>query len=108
MTAEDEANVREWLERTFPDVGGKLLRAETCLYTSTPDAHFLIDIHPKRPNIALASPCSGHGFKFSPAIGEALADLSMYRKTEHDLHLFRVDRFVEPLDGQSAQTAAGD
>ena len=65
MTAEDEANVRQWLERTFPDVGGKLLRAETCMYTSTPDAHFLIDIHPKRPNIVLASPCSGHGFKFS-------------------------------------------
>ena len=98
MTAEDEANVREWLERTFPDVGGKLLRAETCLYTNTPDAHFLIDIHPKRPNIVLASPCSGHGFKFSPAIGEALADLSMYRKSEHDLELFRVDRFVAPLN----------
>ena len=90
----DEANVRDWLARTFPDVGGKLLRAETCLYTHTPDAHFLIDIHPKRPNIVLASPCSGHGFKFAPAIGEALADLSMHRKTEHDLHLFRIDRLV--------------
>ncbi len=114
MTPEDEANVREWLERTFPDVGGKLLRAETCLYTSTPDAHFLIDIHPKRPNIVLASPCSGHGFKFSPAIGEALADLSMHRETKHDLGLFRVDRFVERLNdeaeqsGQSVQSAAGD
>ncbi len=111
LTEGDEANMREWLERTFPDVGGELLRAETCLYTHTPDAHFLIDIHPKRPNIVLASPCSGHGFKFAPAIGEALADLSMYRKTEHDLRLFRVDRFVKPLSEQSeqpAQTAAGD
>ena len=99
LTEADEANVREWLERTFPDVGGKLLRAETCMYTNTPDAHFLIDIHPKRPNIVLASPCSGHGFKFSPAIGEALADLSMYRQTEHDLDLFRIDRFVEQRVG---------
>ena len=99
LTEADEANVREWLERTFPDVGGKLLRAETCMYTNTPDAHFLIDIHPKRPNIVLASPCSGHGFKFSPAIGEALADLSMYRQTEHNLELFRIDRFVEQRVG---------
>ena len=95
LTAQDEANVRDWLERTFPDVGGKLLRAETCLYTNTPDAHFLIDIHPKRPNIVLASPCSGHGFKFSPAIGEALADLSTNRQTNHDLHLFQINRFVQ-------------
>ncbi len=108
LTAEDEANVRQWLERTFPDVGGKLLRAETCLYTNTPDAHFLIDIHPKRSNIVLASACSGHGFKFSPAIGEALADLSMHGQTEHDLELFRIDRFVSPLDRESASTAAGD
>ncbi|MYA02494.1 MAG: N-methyl-L-tryptophan oxidase [Chloroflexi bacterium] len=105
LTERDESNVRYWLERTFPDVGGKLLRAETCLYTHTPDAHFLLDIHPKRPNIVVASPCSGHGFKFAPAIGEALADLSMHRKTEHDLELFRIDRFVEPL---GAQTAAAD
>ena len=92
----DEANVRTWLSRTFPDVGGRLLRAETCLYTNTPDAHFLIDVHPKRPNIVLASPCSGHGFKFSPAIGEALADLSMHGETGHDLGLFKVDRFMDP------------
>ncbi len=98
ITEADESNVRDWLSRTFPDVGGELLRAETCLYTNTPDAHFLIDIHPKRPNIVLASPCSGHGFKFSPAIGEALADLSMHRETAHDLSLFSIDRFIEPLD----------
>lgn len=111
ITETDERRIRDFLEHTFPDASGTLLRAESCLYTSTPDAHFLIDIHPKRPNIVLASPCSGHGFKFSPAIGEALADLSMQRETRHDLDLFRVDRFVERLNdaaGQSAQTAAGD
>ena len=110
----DEANVRRWLERTFPDVGGRMLRAETCLYTNTPDAHFLIDIHPKRPNIVLASACSGHGFKFSPAIGEALADLSMLRETEHDLGLFSVERFMDPnavltpAVKPSAQVPVGD
>ena len=73
-----------------------MLRAEACLYTRTPDAHFLLDLHPKRPNIAIASPCSGHGFKFAPAIGEALADLSLEGRTRHDLHLFTIDRLVPP------------
>ena len=113
ITEADEHMVREFLGHTFPEAAGTLLRAEACLYTHTPDHHFLIDIHPKRSNIALASPCSGHGFKFSPAIGEALADLSMYRQTRHDLGLFRIDRFVEPLarserPSPSAQSAAGD
>ncbi len=109
ITETDERIIREFLAQTFPDAAGTLLRAETCLYTHTPDHHFLIDIHPKRPNIVLASPCSGHGFKFAPAIGEALADLSMYRKTRHDLGLFRLDRFVQPLDrsAQSAPSATG-
>ena len=111
VNADDEANVRDWLERTFPDVCGRMLRAETCLYTNTPDAHFIIDIHPKRPNIVLSSSCSGHGFKFAPAIGEALAELSIDRQSQHDLELFRIDRFVEPLTRQAVQTApsaAGD
>ncbi len=102
ITETDERRIRDFLEHTFPNASGTLLRAESCLYTHTPDHHFLIDIHPKRPNIVVASPCSGHGFKFAPAIGEALADLSMHRRTEHNLDLFRVDRFVAPL------TAAGD
>ena len=105
ITDADEANIRQWLSGTFPDAAGELLRAETCLYTNTPDHHFLIDLHPKRPNIVLASPCSGHGFKFSPAIGEALADLSVDRQTRHDLHLFTVDRFMEPAG--AGQSAAG-
>ncbi len=111
VNAADEANVRDWLERTFPDVGGPMLRAETCLYTNTPDAHFIIDIHPKRPNIVLSSSCSGHGFKFAPAIGEALADLSIDRESSHDLSLFRIDRFVPSVAQRgehSAQPAAGD
>lgn len=109
VNAADEANMRSWLERTFPDVGGRMLRAETCLYTNTPDAHFLIDLHPKRPNIALASACSGHGFKFSPAIGEALSDLSIDRRSEHDLDLFHVDRYIERTEAQRTESsAAGD
>ena len=95
MHAEDEAHVREWLAGTMPGAAGELLKAETCLYTNTPDAHFLIDLHPKRSNIVLACPCSGHGFKFAPAIGEAIAELSTARQSRHDLSLFGIGRLLE-------------
>ena len=99
----DEATIRAWLGDTLPDASGQILRAETCLYTNTPDAHFLLDLHPKRPNIVAACPCSGHGFKFAPAIGEAIADLAIDRRSRHDLHLFRFERLL----GADAASAAG-
>ena len=99
----DEATIRAWLGDTLPDASGQILRAETCLYTNTPDAHFLLDLHPKRPNIVAACPCSGHGFKFAPAIGEAIADLAIDRRSRHDLHLFRFERLL----GADVASAAG-
>jgi len=56
---------------------GPLAAAKTCFYTMTPDHDFIIDRHPGAPNIIVASPCSGHGFKFAPVIGEILADLAI-------------------------------
>ncbi len=64
-----------------------------CLFTNTPDEHFIIDRHPDHPNVVLASPCSGHGYKFCPVIGEILADLATTGDTGHDISLFRLDRF---------------
>ena len=49
---------------------------ETCLYTVAPDEHFLVDFLPGRSDVIVASPCSGHGFKFSCLIGRVLADLA--------------------------------
>ena len=69
------------------------LRAETCLYTATPDSRFVIDRHPDSDRIIVASPCSGHGFKHSPAIGEALADLTLTGKSRLDLTPFSLARF---------------
>ena len=88
--------------RQFHGVAG-LHRAQACLYTNTPDAHFLLDRHPKRPGIILVSPCSGHGFKFSPAIGEAIADLVTGRTPAVDLRLFRADRLVPPKPAASPE-----
>jgi sarcosine oxidase len=64
------------------------------LYTTTPDAGFVIDTHPKYPAIILASPCSGHGFKHSAAIGEAIAEIIIDSTSTLDLSRFRIARFV--------------
>jgi sarcosine oxidase len=91
---EDEAMIRERLATTVPRLAGRLLHAETCLYTMTPDEHFIIDTHPRHAQVALIAGLSGHGFKFAVVLGEVLADLSMRGKSRFDLRLFALDRFV--------------
>ena len=61
----------------MPAAAGRVIEEVTCLYTTTPDHNFIIDLLPGFPNVAIASPCSGHGFKFAPAIGERLAGLAI-------------------------------
>lgn len=80
ITAEDEDAIRVALRQHLPAANGKLVAAKTCLYTTTADRHFLIDRVPGYPQIIFASPCSGHGFKFAPVIGEILADLVLTNK----------------------------
>lgn len=65
------------LGRYLPEAAGSVLMTVTCLYTMTPDAHFVVDRHPRWAQVALACGFSGHGFKFAPVIGEALADLAL-------------------------------
>ena len=77
----------------LPRVSGRCLRAVTCLYTVTPDSQFIIDRLPGAGRVIVASPCSGHGFKHSPAIGEALADLALEGRSHLDLTPFRLARF---------------
>ena len=94
VSADDEALIRAAVRRPHP--GGRTARsrpAKTCLYTMTPDRDFLIDRLPGAPNIIVASPCSGHGFKFAPVIGEILADLATEGGTGHDISRFRFGRF---------------
>lgn len=88
------AAVRALLERYLPDANGDLLATSVCLYTNTPDEHFILGAHPGHPAVLIASPCSGHGFKFSSAIGEAIADLVVDGKCRFDLRPFRVGRFT--------------
>jgi sarcosine oxidase len=82
------------MESRIPAVG-PVREGTTCLYTNTPSGDFLLDRHPGDPRVMLASPCSGHGFKFSPAIGELLADLVEDRKPRFDLSPFGLDRLMQ-------------
>jgi len=86
--------LRQVADRYMPALGGRHRRAAVCLYTMAPDGHFLLGPHPEHANVIVASPCSGHGFKFSPAIGEALAALALGETPRCDLSLFAVERFA--------------
>lgn len=77
----------------LPSVGS-VRDGTTCLYTNTPSGDFLLDRHPQDSRVILASPCSGHGFKFCPAIGEVLADLAEGRTPRFDLSPFSLDRLT--------------
>ncbi len=75
LRPEDESQIRRRLAAALPDLAGRLLRAETCLYTMTPDEHFMLGANPDHPAVVLAAGFSGHGFKFAPVIAELLAGL---------------------------------
>jgi sarcosine oxidase len=99
VTAEEAADMYHRL--TVPRLKGlrdKQLRAEVCLYTLTTDEHFVIDFHPDSERVAIASPCSGHGFKHSAAVGETLTQLALDGKSEFDISSFSLARLVDIND----------
>jgi sarcosine oxidase len=83
------------LSRRLPGLSSRCVRAARCLYTVTPDANFVIDEHPELDGVLLVSPCSGHGFKHSAGIGEAIAQRVTTGASDVDLSPFRLDRFAE-------------
>lgn len=93
-----EGEVRTFYEQLvaprFPDLSGRCIKAVSCLYTVTPDSGFVIDTHPEYPSVIVASPCSGHGFKHSAAIGEALAEIVVDGTSALDLSRFGIARLV--------------
>jgi sarcosine oxidase len=92
-TEADEEVLRRGIRHMFPDADGPTLRLAACLFTNTPDEHFVIDTLPGVPEVIVASPCSGHGFKFASVIGEVLADLVIKGSSRLDLSLFGIERF---------------
>jgi sarcosine oxidase len=93
---EDEEPLRSFTARYFPDAAGPTMSLKTCLFTNTPDEHFILDLHPEFPQVCIAAGFSGHGFKFCSVVGEIMADLAQTGRSQHDLGLFRLQRFREP------------
>ena len=87
------AEVRALVQQYLPFASGPLNASVACMYTNTPDGHFVLDRHPAHANALVVSACSGHGFKFAPVVGEAIADLLVDGTTRHDLSLFGARRW---------------
>lgn len=85
--------MRQGFAARLPDLNGELVAAKTCLYTNTPDEHFILGCHPHFPQVTLAAGFSGHGFKFTSVMGEVLADLAESGQTSHPIQLFDPSRF---------------
>ena len=91
---EDEELLRAFARRYFPDGAGPALMLKSCLFTNSPDRHFILDRHPDHPEVAIAAGFSGHGYKFCSVVGEIMADLAQSGSTGHEIDLFRLDRFA--------------
>ncbi len=95
VDAREVEQMRGLLRQFLPAANGALRSATVCIYTNTPDEHFLLDAHPQNPSVFMASPCSGHGFKFSSVIGEIAAARLEDRPVPFDLNLFGRARMVD-------------
>jgi monomeric sarcosine oxidase len=87
------ARVRRFLAAHVPAADGPPVRSAACLYTMSPDGHFLLGLHPADPRVAIAAGFSGHGFKFAAVVGEVLADLGLAGATALPIGFLSPTRF---------------
>jgi sarcosine oxidase len=92
LTDADEAAMRPLIHAYIPRLGA-LTKGQVCMYTVTPDHHFVLDTHPNHPQVSVACGFSGHGFKFATTVGEIMADLAEHGRTKHDIAMFSALRF---------------
>lgn len=90
----DAADMKNFVRNYLPGITEEVLDGKICLYTLTPDEHFIIDFYPGKRNILIAAGFSGHGFKFAPVVGEILADLFVEGRTRHPIDKFQISRFL--------------
>jgi sarcosine oxidase len=91
--AETEAMFERYVRRLFPTLGSRCVKSTVCLYTVTPDWGFVLDRDPRAREVFIASPCSGHGFKHSAAVGEAVAETLIAGQSTLDIAPFGLARF---------------
>jgi sarcosine oxidase len=89
----------DFLAERIPALGPEVIRAVPCMYTTTPDEHFVVGYPRGEERVVVCSPCSGHGFKFVPVIGELVADLVTSGSVRFDISLFDPDRFSKDVGG---------
>ena len=100
-SADEDAQATDLMRRFMPHAKGHLRESQVCLYTNTPDLHFIVDVHPSHPKqVVVVSACSGHGFKFATAIGEIVVDLLTGSPSRYDLSLFRMTRFLDQMKNE--------
>ncbi|HEX4259397.1 MAG TPA: FAD-dependent oxidoreductase, partial [Streptosporangiaceae bacterium] len=90
---DEVAAMRDIVQPRMPDLPGTLRNAKTCMYTNTPDEHFVIARHPEHERVVVACGFSGHGFKFVPVVGEIVAELVAEDRTQQPIGLFDPARF---------------
>ncbi|MDJ1134947.1 N-methyl-L-tryptophan oxidase [Streptomyces iconiensis] len=101
---EEVAAMAGHMASRVPDLPGRLRKAVTCMYTTTPDQHFVLARHPAHPeSVTVACGFSGHGFKFVPVIGEIVADLALDGTTELPIALFDPLRQFATLEGETTR-----
>jgi sarcosine oxidase len=93
VSPDDVQPVQSFLAAHLPAVDGPCRFAQVCMYTLTPDRHFILDLHPQHSQVAIAAGFSGHGFKFTPVIGQIMADLAANGRTDWPTEMFRMLRF---------------
>lgn len=103
----DEEVLREAVSRYFPEANGPTMALRTCLFTNSPDEHFIIGTHPEYPQVNFAAGFSGHGFKFCSVVGEILTNLATRGDTPHNIHLFSPKRDAVVSNGSHAQPMTG-
>jgi sarcosine oxidase len=94
LREDDVQPLATFIRECMPELHDRPARHSVCLYTLTPDQHFIVDRHPGFPNVAIAAGFSGHGFKFTPVIGQALADLVIDGATRLPIGFLGLSRFM--------------
>ncbi len=93
--SEDEIKDIELITQQYLNIDAAFNYSATCMYTNTPDENFIIDLHPQHRNIIIASPCSGHGFKFSSVTGKIISSIATNQSFDNDISMFTISRFVK-------------
>jgi monomeric sarcosine oxidase len=104
----EQSRLIEALTRYLPGVSSRVTDHVVCLYTMSPDEHFIVDRHPSHANVVFAAGLSGHGFKFTPVLGKLLADMAVDGGTDLPIEFLSLNRFAAPHEAPARTYRDGD